>query len=150
MMVMPKPEEEAAPSATPRRRHAAEGRAKLGMTKTQQAARRAAVQTLDEQGYEPVRLADWHPGHDPARADRRDDTGAERAFFFVKRDFVGNDDATASSLGCACQRRAHERRHARLPAVRTDRRDRKAAVRVPRSDGTLQATGGTVPASTLR
>ena len=25
------------------------------------------------------------------------DTGAKRAFFFVKRDFVGNDDASTSS-----------------------------------------------------
>ena len=53
--------------------------------------------TLNEQGFKPVRIADWHPEHTLRVLIGRDDTGAERAFFFVKRRFVGNDDATASA-----------------------------------------------------
>jgi hypothetical protein len=96
LMVIPKPEEEAAaPRATPT--PVEEGSAKLGMTPAQKAARRAAVTTLNEQGFKPVRVADWHPEHTLRVLIGRDDSGAERAFFFVKRRFVGNDDATASA-----------------------------------------------------
>ena len=60
LMVIPKPEEEvAAPTPTPAPTQ--ESATKLGMTPAQKAARRAAVGTLDEQGYTPVRVADWHP-----------------------------------------------------------------------------------------
>jgi len=92
-MVIPKPEEAAAPAATP----AADGQAKAGLTKAQRAARRSAVATLTEQGYEPVRVADWHPEDTLRVLIGLDDSGAERAFFFVKRKFVGNDDAAASA-----------------------------------------------------
>ena len=96
MMVVPKPEEEvAAPPATPL--PVEENAAKLGMTPAQKAARRSAVTTLNEQGFRPVRIADWHPEHTMRVLIGRDDTGAERAFFFVKRRFVGNDDAAASA-----------------------------------------------------
>ena len=44
-----------------------------------------------------MRIADWHPEHTMRVLIGRDDTGAERAFFFVKRRFVGNDDAAASA-----------------------------------------------------
>ncbi len=96
LMVIPKPEPEAAaPPATPS--PVEESADKLGMTPSQKAARRAAVATLDEQGFTPVRVADWHPEHTLRVLIGRDDSGAERAFFFVKRRFVGNDDATASA-----------------------------------------------------
>ena len=96
MMVIPKPEEEiATPSATPA--PADDNAAKLGLTPAQKAARRSAVTTLQEQGFKPVRVADWHPEHTLRVLIGRDDSGAERAFFFVKRRFVGNDDATASA-----------------------------------------------------
>jgi cytoskeletal protein RodZ len=95
-MVIPKPEEQAAtppPTASP----VEENAAPLGMTPAQKAARRAAVTTLDEQGFRPVKVADWHPEHTLRVLIGRDESGAERAFFFVKRRFVGNDDATASA-----------------------------------------------------
>ena len=96
LMVIPKPEEEvAAATATPAPTE--QSAAKLGMTPAQKAARRAAVSTLDEQGFTPVRVADWHPEHTLRVLIGRDESGAERAFFFVKRRFVGNDDATASA-----------------------------------------------------
>jgi hypothetical protein len=95
-MVIPKPDEEtAAPAATPP--PVEESAAKPGMTPAQKAARRSAVNTLEEQGFTPVRVADWHPEHTLRVLIGRDESGAERAFFFVKRRFVGNDDATASA-----------------------------------------------------
>jgi hypothetical protein len=95
-MVIPKPDEEtAAPAATPP--PVEESAAKPGMTPAQKAARRAAVSTLDDQGFTPVRVADWHPEHTLRVLIGRDESGAERAFFFVKKRFVGNDDATASA-----------------------------------------------------
>jgi hypothetical protein len=95
LMVIPDPEEETAattnpPAATP-------APAKRGLTDAQRAARRAAVATLNEQGFQPVRIADWHAEHTLRVLIGRDDEGAERAFFFVKRRFVGNDDAAASA-----------------------------------------------------
>ena len=96
MMVVPAPEEEApAPAVPPAAADAAP--AKAGLTEAQKAARRAAVTILGEQGFEPVRVADWHPEHTLRVLIGRDDSGAERAFFFVKRRFVGNDDAAASA-----------------------------------------------------
>ena len=97
LMVIPQPEEQQAatpPAATPAADASA---AKLGMTDAQKAARRAAVTTLDEQGFQPVKVADWHAEHTLRVLIGRDESGAERAFFFVKRRFVGNDDATASA-----------------------------------------------------
>ena len=44
-----------------------------------------------------MRVADWHPEDTLRVLIGRDDSGAERAFFFVKRKFVGNDDAAASA-----------------------------------------------------
>ena len=95
LMVMPAPEEEATPAAPPAA--ADTPAAKPGLTDAQKAARRAAVTTLNEQGFKPVRVGDWHPEHTLRVLIGRDDTGAERAFFFVKRRFVGNDDAAASA-----------------------------------------------------
>lgn len=96
MMVMPEPEEEAAaPTASA---PAAQGAAaKSGLTPKQREARRAAVNTLTEQGFTPVKLADWRAENKLRVLIGRDETGAERAFFFSGRRFVGNDDATASA-----------------------------------------------------
>jgi hypothetical protein len=96
LMVIPAPDEEAATTATPPAA-ADTPAAKPGLTDAQKAARRTAVTTLNEQGFKPVRVADWHPEHTLRVLIGRDDTGAERAFFFVKRRFVGNDDAAASA-----------------------------------------------------
>jgi hypothetical protein len=96
MMVIPKPEEEVA-TAPPASAAAEDSAAKPGTTPAQRAARRAAVNTLNEQGFKPVRVADWQPEHTLRVLIGRDDSGAERAFFFVRKRFVGNDDATASA-----------------------------------------------------
>jgi hypothetical protein len=146
MMVMPEPEEEqAAVNRTPAPAAQQPKAEKRGLTKAQRAARRAAVRTLVEQGYEPARLVDWRPRNDLRVLIGETDTGAMRAFFFVKRDFVGNDDAATSSrlrvstVGDEAVTLAYG-----LTTGETEK------VRFEWVDGTLQATGGTVPASTLR
>jgi hypothetical protein len=82
----------AAPAATPgpvaKKQH--------GLTNAQKQARHEAAATLREQGYEPVRLADWKPAHELRVMIGRADTGALRAFFFLRREFVGNDDPSSS------------------------------------------------------
>jgi LppP/LprE lipoprotein len=97
LMVIPTPEEEevAAPAPSPAAVDVAAD--KPGLTAKQRAARRAAMATLDEQGFKPVRLADWRAEHELRVLIGRDDAGAERAFFFAGRRFVGNDDAVASA-----------------------------------------------------
>jgi hypothetical protein len=146
LMVMPEPaEEEAAVQPTPAPAAEQPKAEKRGLTKSQRAARRAAVGTLTEQGFEPVRLKDWRPNNDLRVLIGETDTGAMRAFFFVKRDFVGNDDASTSSrlrvstVGDEAITLAYG-----LLTGGTEK------VRFEWIDGTLQATGGTVPPSTLR
>jgi hypothetical protein len=116
-----------------------------GLTKSQKAARRAAARTLLEQGYEPVRLADWRPQHDLRVLVGRSDTGAMRAFFFVKREFVGNDDASSSTR----LRVAKVGKEAiTLSYGLTTGGSEK--VKFEWVDGSLEPTGGTVPPSTVR
>jgi hypothetical protein len=96
MMVMPE-QEAAAPPTTPAATPApAPAKKKGGLTKAQKAARHDAAVVLREQGYEPVRLADWKPGHDLRVLVGKSDTGALRAFFFYDGEFVGNDDPSSS------------------------------------------------------
>lgn len=95
LMVMPEreaPTVPAQPVATP----APVAKKKAGLTDTQKQARHEAAVTLREQGYEPVRLADWKPAHELRVMVGRSDTGALRAFFFLRREFVGNDDPSSS------------------------------------------------------
>jgi hypothetical protein len=146
LMVMPEPEEQAAVTETPAPAPAATTKAeKPTMTKGQLAARRAAVRTLVEQGYEPVRLTDWRPQNELRVLVGESDTGAMRAFFFVGREFVGNDDASSSTrlrvtkVGDESVTLAY--------GVSTGGSEK---VRFEWLDGTLQATGGTIPPSTLR
>jgi hypothetical protein len=146
LMVMPEPEEQAtvqntpAPAPTPTAKPD-----KPTMTKRQLAARRAAVRTLVEQGYEPVRLSDWRPQNELRVLVGESDTGAMRAFFFVGREFVGNDDASSSTrlrvtkVGDESVTLAY--------GVSTGGSEK---VRFEWLDGTLQPTGGTIPPSTLR
>jgi hypothetical protein len=146
-MVMPKPDEEEATvrGTTPAPAPSETAEKPAGLTKAQKAARRAAVRTLTEQGYDPVRLADWRPRNDLRVLVGRSDTGAMRAFFFVKREFVGNDDATSSTrlrvskVGDESVTLAY--------GVTTGGTEK---VKFEWVDGTLQATGGTVPPSTVR
>ena len=145
MMVMPEPEPESAARGTTPPPAAPPATKKPGLTKAQRAARRSAVQTLVDQGYEPVRLADWRPGNDLRVLIGETDTGAMRAFFFVKRDFVGNDDASSSSrlrvtkVGDEAVTLAY--------GITTGGSEK---VRFEWVDDRLEVTGGTVPASTLR
>jgi hypothetical protein len=98
LMVIPVPEEEAAAPAAADGGAAAKTRTtKPGLTAAQKVSRRRAVATLNEQGFEPVRLADWRAESKLRVLVGRDEAGAERAFFFVGRRFVGNDDVAASA-----------------------------------------------------
>jgi hypothetical protein len=145
-MVMPQPENEAAlPGTTPAPAPTATATKPAGLTTQQKAARRTAVATLTEQGYDPVRLTDWRPGNDLRVLVGRSDTGAMRAFFFVKREFVGNDDASSSSrLRVA---RVGDEAITLAYGVSTGGAEK---VKFEWVDGTLQPTGGTVPPSTVR
>ncbi len=73
------------------------GTTKAGLTPAQKVSRKRAVATLTDQGFEPVKLADWRAGDTLRVLIGRDEAGAERAFFFVGRRFVGNDDVAASA-----------------------------------------------------
>jgi hypothetical protein len=107
LMVMPEADEEkAATPATPGPT-TDDAAAKAGLTPQQRAARRAAVRTLTEQGFEPVKLADWRPESRLRVLIGRDDSGAQRAFFFAGRRFVGNDDASASAAVRVVESRAN-------------------------------------------
>jgi hypothetical protein len=92
LMVMPERTE--APAAPP---PGAAVRGGGDLTEPQRAARKANLATLSEQGFEPVRLADWHAEDQLRVLVGRDEGGDHRAFFFVGKRFVGNDDAAASA-----------------------------------------------------
>jgi hypothetical protein len=145
MMVMPEPEEQVIPRSTPAPAPAPAKADKPALSKQQLAARRAAVRTLVEQGYEPVRLADWRPRNQLRVLLGESDTGAMRAFFFNGREFVGNDDASSSSrLRVA---KVGDEAITLAYGLSTGGSEK---VRFEWVDGTLQATGGTIPPSTLR
>jgi LppP/LprE lipoprotein len=105
MMVVPRPNDEAAvpvaPAATPAADERAQKRPrKPKLTPAQRRARREAVATLTREGYEPVRLKDYKVRSDlkvligrPAT----DDRGPLRAFFFAGGEFVGYDSEFPSS-----------------------------------------------------
>jgi hypothetical protein len=146
LMVMPQPEEEATAQNPPAPAPAAKAKpAKKQLTDRQLAARRAAVRTLTEQGYDPVRLSDWRPANQLRVLVGESDTGAMRAFFFVGREFVGNDDASSSSNLRVSK--VGDEAITLSYGVSTGGTEK---VRFEWIDGTLEATGGTVPASTLR
>jgi LppP/LprE lipoprotein len=147
LMVMPEPEEEAAVRSTPPPAPAAEQpkAEKRGLTRAQRADRRAAVRTLADQGYEPVRLADWRPRNDLRVLVGESDTGAMRAFFFVDGEFVGNDDATSST-----RLRVTKVGDEAITLAYGLSTGGSEKVRFEWVDDRLAATGGTVPPSTLR
>jgi hypothetical protein len=145
LMVMPEQEEEAPVRSTPAPAPAPAKAAKPALSKRQLAARRAAVRTLVEQGYEPVRLADWRPRNQLRVLVGESDTGAMRAFFFVGREFVGNDDASSSS-----RLRVSNVGDEAITLAYGITTGGSEKVRFEWVDGTLEATGGTIPPSTLR
>ena len=146
LMVMPEPEQEAAVGGTtPAPAPSTTVEKPAGLTKAQKSARRAAVRTLTEQGYEPVRLGDWRPRNDLRVLVGRSDTGAMRAFFFVKREFVGNDDASSSTkLRVA---KVGDESVTLAYGVSTGGNEK---VKFEWVDGSLKPTGGTIPPSTVR
>ncbi len=145
MMVMPEPEEQVVARSTPAPAPAPAKADKPALSKGQLAARRAAVRTLVEQGYEPARLADWRPRNQLRVLVGESDTGAMRAFFFNGREFVGNDDASSSSrLRVA---KVGDEAITLAYGLTTGGSEK---VRFEWVDGTLQPTGGTIPPSTLR
>jgi hypothetical protein len=146
LMVIPDPDEPAAPRGpeafAPAPKPAAK---KPQLTKAQRAARKSAVRTLAEQGYEPVRLADYRPKADLRVLVGRSDTGAMRAFFFAGREFVGNDDpSTSGSL------RVTRARHDAVTLAYKLTTGGTEQVRFELVDGAVTPTGGTVPPATVR
>src|SRR3954452_12160582 len=97
MMVMPE-KEQAAPA--PQTHGAAvEGAGKTQkppLTRAQKRARTEAVAKMTEEGYDPVRLADWKARAPLKVLIGRSDTEAMRAYFFADGDFVGYDDPATS------------------------------------------------------
>jgi hypothetical protein len=104
VMVVPSSKEEAivpaAPAATPAPTAAPQKPRKPALTRAQRRARRGAVAVLTQQGFEPVRLADYEPRNElrvlvgrPAT----DDAGARRAFFFAGGRFIGHDSQAPSA-----------------------------------------------------
>jgi hypothetical protein len=97
-MVMPE-KEEPAPAPTQQQGAAVKGatQTKPPLTRAQKRARRDAVARLAEEGYEPVRLADWRPKAPLKVLVGRSDADAMRAFFFADGEFIGYDDKTTSN-----------------------------------------------------
>jgi LppP/LprE lipoprotein len=96
-MVIPQEEE---PAPAPAEQGAAVKGAtetKPALTRAQKRARRDAVARLAEQGYEPVRLADWRPKAALKVLIGISDTEAMRAFFFADGEFIGYDDKATSN-----------------------------------------------------
>jgi hypothetical protein len=146
LMVMPEPEEKQAPvRSTPAPAPTKAKAAKHPLSDAQLAARRAAVRTLIEQGYEPVRLRDWRPKNELRVLVGESDTGAMRAFFFVRREFVGNDDASSSS-----RLRVSKVGDDAITLAYGISTGGSEKVRFELVDGKLEPTGGTIPPSTLR
>jgi hypothetical protein len=147
LMVIPDADE---PDATPPAGAATTAPARAAkdkpeLTKAQRAARRAAVATLADQGYEPARLVDYHPKAELRVLVGHSETGAMRAFFFVGGRFVGNDDpATSGSLRVT---RAGD--HAVTLAYKLTTGGTEK-VRFEWQDGALLPTGGTIPPATIR
>jgi hypothetical protein len=96
-MVMPQEEDAAPAPVEPSAVVKGTTKSQPVLTKAQKRARRDAVATLTEQGYEPVRLADWRPKAPVKVLVGRSDTDAMRAFFFAEGEFIGYDDKATSN-----------------------------------------------------
>ena len=81
------------PKAAHKKKHAP---AKPKFTKAQRQARAAAVSTLREQGYRPVALSDYEPDNVLRVLVGKGD-GGQRAFFFARKRFLGNDTTDDSA-----------------------------------------------------
>ena len=115
------------------------------LTKAQKKARHSAVAKVQSEGYDVVRLADWRAGPKLKVLIGTTDTGAMRAFFFSGAKFVGHDDpGTSSSLRVV--------KHGKDAVTLAYRVTTGGAekVRFELQDGKVVATGGTIPAASIR
>jgi hypothetical protein len=87
---------EPTPTPTPKPTATKKKAKRATLSRSQRAARTAALAELRRQGYQPVRLADWHP-RQSLRVLIGTQGGQRRAFFFVGRRYIGNDTTTPSS-----------------------------------------------------
>jgi hypothetical protein len=115
------------------------------LTKAQKRARHAAVAKVKSDGYDVVRLADWRAGPKLKVLIGTTDTGAMRAFFFSGAKFVGHDDAATSSS----VRVVKSSKNSVTLAYRVTTGGAEK-VRFELQDGKPVATGGTVPAASVR
>jgi hypothetical protein len=94
------PDTFAAPNPTPAPKKKATRPKRPKLTPAQRASRDAAVKQLRTQGFEPVSLADYKTGQDlrVLLGKPKASTGVRgrRAFFFVRRDYLGTDAASPS------------------------------------------------------
>ena len=142
LMVMPEPEPAAVPA--PRADGAVKGdrAAKPQLTRAQKKARHEAVVKVKEEGYEPVRLADWRAGAPLKVLVGRNDSGAMRAFFFAGATFIGHDDpATSNSVRVVKAGKDAVTLAYRLSTGGTEK------VRFELSDGKVEPTVSVPPAS---
>jgi hypothetical protein len=91
----------AAPASTPTAEPTKKNKErKPQLTAAQRRARSAAAAMLTREGFEPVSLADYKPQNTLRVLIGRpavDDGGDRRAFFFVRREFIGFDADTPSA-----------------------------------------------------
>jgi hypothetical protein len=94
------PETFAQPNPTPAAKKRAPKPKKPRLTPAQRASRDAAVKQLRGQGFEPVSLADYKTGQSLrvllGKAKASTGIRGRRAFFFVRRDYLGTDAASPS------------------------------------------------------
>jgi hypothetical protein len=144
VMVMPEKKQAAVPAPAPGAAVKGASKTKAPLTAAQKRARRTAVAKLTDEGYEPVRLADWRPGAALKVLVGRAETGAMRAFFFAGGEFVGYDDpATSNNLRVAKASRDAVTLAYRVSTGSTEK------VRFVWRDGALEPTT-TVPLASIR
>jgi hypothetical protein len=85
-----------APAATPEPAAKQAGDAEPKLTRAQRRQRAAAAAVLRDRGYRPVRLGAYDPSHTLRVLVGRGDAG-QRAFFFVRGRYIGNDALTDSA-----------------------------------------------------
>jgi hypothetical protein len=142
-MVMPDTDTTAPP--TPGAAAKAPKKTKPALTKAQTRARHDAVAKVKAEGYDVVRLADWHAGPKLKVLIGTTDSGAMRAFFFSGAKFIGYDDPTTSTS----VRVVKSGKDAVTLAYRVTTGGAEK-VRFELQDGKAVATGGTIPASSVR
>jgi hypothetical protein len=143
-MVIPR-DETAAPSPRSGAAVKAPKKSQPALTKAQKKARHEAVAKVKSDGYDVVRLADWRAGPKLKVLIGTTDSGAMRAFFFSGATFVGHDDpATSSSMRVVKIGKDSVTLAYRVTTGGAEK------VRFQLQDGKAVATGGTIPAASVR